>query len=101
MPDTPQKPRRDEHFVLVVAIDFALNAHIYCGKSRSPRGWPVAMNPAAIDLNLKNRRQQAGKRPIKPIVDGIPTFDEVVNVEKFGTIASSATDGSSNVSVPT
>ena len=69
--------------MLIVAIDFAFDADIGCGESRGPRGWPVAMNPAAVDLNLENRRQQTGKRPIEAIVDGVPSFDGMIEGRKI------------------
>ena len=41
------------------------------------------MHPAAVDLNLQHRGQQPGKRPIKPIVDGVPAFDGVIEGRKI------------------
>jgi hypothetical protein len=33
-------------------------------------------------LNLENRRQQTGKRPIKAIVDGVPSLDGMIEGRK-------------------
>ena len=59
------------------------------------------MYPPAICLNLQNRRQKTGEGPIEPVSGGIASFDWLIQGGKCGTMASSATDGSSNVSVPT
>ena len=36
------------------------------------------MYPTAVDLKLENRRQQSRKRPIEAIVDGVSSFNGMI-----------------------
>src|SRR5262249_18356527 len=52
----------------------------------------------AVDANSEGWSKQTEKCPIEPVIDKVAAL--VWTFEKFGTIASSATAGSSNESVP-
>src|SRR6516165_1115884 len=83
MPDAPQDTRRYQHFVLIVAVDLAFDADVGCCKARCPGRWPVLMNPATIDLDLKNRRQQARKRPIEAVIDSTASIGRTIKDGKI------------------
>ena len=83
MPDAPERPRRYQHFVLIVAIDFAFDADIGCCEPRGPRRWPVAVYPAAVDLDLENGRKQTRERPIETVIDGVASGDRMIERRKI------------------
>ena len=43
----------------------------------------VLMNPATIDLDLKDRRQQARERPIEAVIDRIASIDRTIKDGKI------------------
>jgi len=79
----PEYARRDEHFMLVVAIDLALDADIGCREPGDPRRWPVAVNPATVDLDLKNWRQQTRERPVETVIDSATSFYQMIQGRKI------------------
>jgi hypothetical protein len=41
------------------------------------------VNPATVDLDLKNRRQETGERPIEAVVDNAASFYRVIQRGKI------------------
>jgi hypothetical protein len=84
----------------IISANLALDREVGCIEPGARRDTPIAVNPSAVDANTKCLRQQTKKGPAVAVIDDIPTFAGCFKFEKFGTIASSAMAGSSNVSVP-
>jgi hypothetical protein len=39
--------------------------------------------PTAVNLDLENRRQQPGERPIEAVIGGVATFDRMIERGKI------------------
>jgi len=84
----------------IVTIDLAFEAQADPIRSRPERIAQVPVNPRAGDIKAERRSKNTEKRPIESVIDKLPPSTGRLKPAKFGTMASSATAGSSNESVP-
>src|SRR5262245_4329525 len=84
----------------IVTIDQPFEAQACHIRSRPQTIAPVPVDPRAVNIKSEGRSEKTKKRPIKPVIDDIATVDWTFKTCEVGTIASSATAGSSNESVP-
>src|SRR5215831_16710748 len=84
----------------IVTIDLPFEAQAGHFRSRPQSTAPVPVNPRSVNANSEGRRKKTKNAQSNLLSTILPASPGRLKLEKFGTIASSATAGSSNDSVP-